>query len=79
MNYAPDLIDYYAELGDKKPESVLADPEFTRRALSEISPSALVGAVAREIAPENIDSTIENLSKFERARVLMILGEEEGE
>ena len=77
MHYAPDLLDYYEELGDKKPTVILADPEFTRRALSESSPSALVRAVASEIAPENINSTIENLSKFERARVLMILGEKE--
>ena len=75
MAYASDLLDYMERLGDAKPDTVLADPEFTKRALSEQSPVGLVAIVAREVPREALDDLIADLSTFERARIFSVLGE----
>ena len=76
MTYSPELRESYQNLGDRKPEDILADPERTKAALSEASPSALVQKVAKELAPEDLNNIITQLSTFERARVIMIFKED---
>lgn len=75
MAYAPDLLDYMVKIGDEKPDEVLADPDFTKRALSEQSPIGLVRIVAKEIAPESLKGVIEGLTAFERSRIFLALGQ----
>ena len=75
MTYAPDLLDYHKNLRGRKPAKFLTDPELTKMALSESSPSGLVHAVAKELEYEKREDIVSQLSTFERARILMIMNE----
>lgn len=77
MEYSEDLLNYYENLGENKPDTILADKEFTKRALSEGSPLSLVRAVAKELEPETLNGIVETLSTFERASVFVVLGRKE--
>jgi len=72
--YAPDLLEYTERLGqDDKPYRALNEPDFKKRALSREAPMVLVYRVASAMENVNTDPTVQSLTDFERARVLLAL------
>lgn len=72
--YAPDLMDYLREIGDRPPTEILENPDLLRRALSNEAPFGLVSIVAQAL--ENVDQhpVVTGLSTYERGRVMSALG-----
>lgn len=72
--YAPDLTDYAATIGHILPEEAAEDKAFLRRCLSKESPISLVGLVAHALKDADKHPVLEELSLFERGRVMTALG-----
>lgn len=72
--YAPDLTDYLAKIGEDKPTDALKDPELLQRALSKEAPIALVGKVAQALEDVDQHPAVTSLSEYERGRVMSALG-----
>jgi tetratricopeptide (TPR) repeat protein len=71
--YAQDLLDYTERLGENTPDEALQDPNFKKRALSREAPMVLVYRVASAVENVDTDPTVQSLTDFERARVLLAL------
>lgn len=76
--FAPDLTEYLAEIGEDKPTKALEDPELLRRSLSSEAPPVLVGKVAQALGGD-IDRYLASVefTAYERGRVMSVLGRKE--